>query len=321
MQKVIRLVLANEGFDIQTAKNGVEALEALKTHTPDICILDAGLKELGAFEVKAKAAEIPGLQNVQFILLTSAYEKIEETRIRGAGFQGHLVKPFDPSELREVIAEVRSQLPLSAKPTPAPPPMRSKPAVPNIPPPRGMPTPPAALPPSSLPPVHFEPPADEPVSPTPEGDIRDLTESTIRMSGLDDYQWNIQDPSLPPPPKSADLGGMTFSLDEELDSPQNFSNLSENVENAENTDTIELANFEPPEFQAPDFHAMPSSTESENTTEVNPFSTHVPNADQIERLVRAQVEEILRKMAERTLPDLAEKIVREEFKRLMDETL
>lgn len=102
IQKVIRLALSNEGYEIQAVSDGREALEQIALFRPDIVLVDASLPKKSAFELKAECGK-PG---VKFVLMASAFDPVDEDKVKGAGFDGRLVKPFDPAHLRQVLADV-----------------------------------------------------------------------------------------------------------------------------------------------------------------------------------------------------------------------
>ena len=63
--------------------------------------------------------------------------------------------------------------------------------------------------------LHLLPPRPYPLEAAPHGsdpdaDIRHLTESTIRMSGLDDFEWSVSEPSLKPPSQLLETGEASF---------------------------------------------------------------------------------------------------------------
>lgn len=109
IQKVIRLALSGDGYDIQTVSTGKEALEQASLFRPDICIIDVSLPQYDAYQIKEQFNAKPDLNKIPVILLSSAFEKVDEERMRGLGFSGHLIKPFDPSHLRSTLLSASEQ--------------------------------------------------------------------------------------------------------------------------------------------------------------------------------------------------------------------
>jgi CheY-like chemotaxis protein len=242
IQKVIRLALSNEGYEIQAVSDGNDAIQQISLFRPDLVLIDVSLPGQSAFEVKRDLNTMSDLENVRFVLMSSAFEKVDEPQAAEVKFHGRLTKPFDPAHLRQVITEVLGQAPAkrataaAMEPT-APVDLSSPPPLPST-----MPEIPVSEDDSPEPefvspavPVMPEPPSESvqdigelwtPPAPDsrPDSDIKHLTESTIRMSGLmerqgenplplpDDFNWSVSEPSLKPHPAMMDATGVTFRL-------------------------------------------------------------------------------------------------------------
>src|SRR4051794_16101710 len=153
IQKVIRLALSNEGYEIQTVSDGDDAVQQISLFRPDIVLIDVSLPGQSAFEVKRAVNAIEDLKDVRFVLMSSAFERIDEKQLASLVFEGRLTKPFDPAHLRQVLSGVLTKTPSGSTgltptaPIPTalvtpPPPAQSQPY--GIPPrPAPMPPPPA----------------------------------------------------------------------------------------------------------------------------------------------------------------------------------
>ena len=103
--KMLRRTLAYEGFDVLTATDGQEGLDQVRTHHPDIIILDWMMPEMEGIEtVKVLRTE----DNRTMVLMLTARDAIEN-RVEGleSGADDYLVKPFAPEEL---VARVHALL-------------------------------------------------------------------------------------------------------------------------------------------------------------------------------------------------------------------
>ncbi len=99
--------LSSEGYDVETAGDGVEALAAINRRRPDLIILDIILPRLDGLQVTNRLRENPDLAGIPLIMLTS--RSTIEDRVTGLnlGADDYVVKPFD---LRELTARVRALL-------------------------------------------------------------------------------------------------------------------------------------------------------------------------------------------------------------------
>jgi CheY-like chemotaxis protein len=226
IQKVIRLALsgaasgASDGYDIQTVSDGNDAIQQISLFRPDIVLIDVSLPGKSAFEVKRSTNQHRDLANVRFVLMSSAFEKVDEVQVQEVNFHGRLTKPFDPAHLREVLSQVLAQVsPHPGQSPQAPPPVPTLPTM-DEEEEEGETTILSAAhltltPPSE--PAHDLPPIPESFGnfSEPDADIRNLTESTIRMSGLADLgnepQPTYSSHDLPPEPPSPSFSPGNFS--------------------------------------------------------------------------------------------------------------
>jgi two-component system phosphate regulon response regulator PhoB len=96
---LIAYQLTREGFRVETAGNGPDALEAIGREVPDLVVLDRMLPGLSGDEVLARLKAESVTSNVPVLVLTAKRE--QEDRIAGfeLGADDYLTKPFSPREL------------------------------------------------------------------------------------------------------------------------------------------------------------------------------------------------------------------------------
>ena len=110
IQKVIRLALSNEGYEIQTVSDGHDAAQQISLFRPNIVLIDISLPGKSAFEVKREINNFQDFEEIRFVLMSSAFEKVDEVQMKEVGFHGNLTKPFDPSHLRQILLDALSQI-------------------------------------------------------------------------------------------------------------------------------------------------------------------------------------------------------------------
>jgi two-component system sensor histidine kinase/response regulator len=111
------LVLRLEGYEVQTASDGREALELLETgFAPDLIVSDIMMPHMDGYEFFEAVRQKRHLKTVPFIFLTARGSRQDVSTGRLLGADDYLVKPFDPEELLIAIqtrlrrtAEIRAE--------------------------------------------------------------------------------------------------------------------------------------------------------------------------------------------------------------------
>ena len=304
IQKIIKLALSNDGYEIQTVSDGNDAIQQISLFRPDIVLLDVSLPGKTAFEVKTLVDAEGDTPLMKFILMSSAFEKIDENLCAKVGFHGRLTKPFDPPQLRQVLSSVvaiATANPMSSiLDNEAP--SESPDLLWDLPRNTGS----QSLEPQidetflnlSPPPLpgqkqDFGFPEGLPTgNETTDSDIKHLTESTVKMSGLGDFDWNISETARKAPEKAPD--------------PIPEPGLSKN-----------FFHLEPP---AEDLISM-VELEKDDTATIN-MNTAQPQGvmmtdSQIEKIVQSRLE----KMAQTIIPEIAERIIKQEIRKMLQDPL
>ncbi len=98
--KGIRFNLQNEGYDVLTGSNGLEALTLAQQEKPDLIILDVMMPEMDGLTACSKIREF---SNVPIILLTAKTEDMDKLMGFDNGADDYLTKPFNILELKARI--------------------------------------------------------------------------------------------------------------------------------------------------------------------------------------------------------------------------
>src|SRR5215831_2581982 len=107
IQRVIELTFADEDVQVIAVGNGQDAIDRVQRDPPDIVLADAGMPERNGYEVAQFIKSTPAYAHIPVLLLTGAFEPVDEARARSAGCDGVLVKPFEP---QIVISRVKDLL-------------------------------------------------------------------------------------------------------------------------------------------------------------------------------------------------------------------
>ena len=107
IQRVIELTFADEDIRVIAVGDGQQAIDRITADPPDIVLADTGMPERDGYEVATFIKEDPALAHIPVVLLTGAFEPVDEDRVRQVGCDSVLVKPFEP---QVVINRVRELL-------------------------------------------------------------------------------------------------------------------------------------------------------------------------------------------------------------------
>ncbi|TMB52051.1 MAG: response regulator, partial [Deltaproteobacteria bacterium] len=107
---VVSAVLASRGVEVRTASSTPEALEIARRWTPHVLVSDIAMPGEDGYALLEKLrARERDLGHVPAIALTAYTGTAERLRLLAAGFETHLAKPFDPSELAAAVEEAASR--------------------------------------------------------------------------------------------------------------------------------------------------------------------------------------------------------------------
>ncbi len=102
---LLRYNLEKEGFRVNEAHDGEEALLRAKEEAPDLILLDWMLPLLSGIEVCRQLRRLPETKVVPIIMLTARGEETDKIRGLDSGADDYMTKPFSPAEL---IARIRA---------------------------------------------------------------------------------------------------------------------------------------------------------------------------------------------------------------------
>ena len=94
------------GFEVEVARDGAEALEALGRTPPDLMLLDVMMPEFDGYEVCARIREDPAWAGTKIVMLTARGREGERERGLDLGADAYVTKPFSTRELVQQVKEM-----------------------------------------------------------------------------------------------------------------------------------------------------------------------------------------------------------------------
>ncbi|MFM7319983.1 MAG: response regulator transcription factor [Armatimonadota bacterium] len=97
--RLIQVNLERQGYQVDIANNGQQALERIRAAKPDLLVSDVMMPEMDGFELLSNIRRDPALEMLPVIMLTAKAQDrdVMEGYTRGADM--YLTKPFNPIEL------------------------------------------------------------------------------------------------------------------------------------------------------------------------------------------------------------------------------
>ena len=116
VQRVIALTFAGEPIQVVAVSDGRQAMEKLAAQRPDIVLAATTLSQMSGYELAHFVRSTADLQGVPVLLLSGAFETVDEAKLKTSGANGVIEKPVEPIA---VIARVKELLGLKSAPKPA----------------------------------------------------------------------------------------------------------------------------------------------------------------------------------------------------------
>jgi CheY-like chemotaxis protein len=111
VQRVIALTFAQEPVRVVTASDGHQAMDRMEVERPDIVLAGTTLPQVNGYELARFVRSKAELKNVPVLLLSGAFETVDEAQLKSSGAAGVIEKPVEP---KTVISRVKELLGLKA---------------------------------------------------------------------------------------------------------------------------------------------------------------------------------------------------------------
>jgi CheY-like chemotaxis protein len=102
MRRLIARALVEDGYQIEEARDGEETLDLLQDKEVDLLILDLLMPNMSGWDVLERRAKDERLRKVP-VIVVSARRGPDVARAVAFGIYGLVPKPFDPSDLRDLV--------------------------------------------------------------------------------------------------------------------------------------------------------------------------------------------------------------------------
>lgn len=104
--QVLRLMRVNlelEGYDVVSAPDGEEALEAVVSERPDVVVCDVMMPGVDGLTVLRNLRANPKTSKIPFVVVSAKAQRADVKAALDMGADRYITKPFDPQELLDAV--------------------------------------------------------------------------------------------------------------------------------------------------------------------------------------------------------------------------
>ena len=107
--KAVEVRLKANGYDVEVAYDGKEGIDKAKEIRPDLILLDFVMPMMDGYEVARELMADIEIKQIPIVVLTASQQKDLKTRFREIGINAFIVKPFETSELLDMVNKYLSK--------------------------------------------------------------------------------------------------------------------------------------------------------------------------------------------------------------------
>lgn len=104
---MLSIMVRMMGNDVRTAHDGREATRVAADFRPQVVLMDLGMPVMDGFDAARHIRRQPWGKDMLLVALTGWGQDADKQRSKNAGFDHHLVKPAEPSDLRQLLARTK----------------------------------------------------------------------------------------------------------------------------------------------------------------------------------------------------------------------
>jgi chemosensory pili system protein ChpA (sensor histidine kinase/response regulator) len=106
IRQVVTKLMEDQGWKVQTSKDGIDALEKLRESKPDLIVLDIEMPRMNGYEFLAALKTQPAYQDIPVVMLTSRNAAKHRDKAKALGARGFVVKPYNDDEFINLILQL-----------------------------------------------------------------------------------------------------------------------------------------------------------------------------------------------------------------------
>jgi chemosensory pili system protein ChpA (sensor histidine kinase/response regulator) len=112
----MKQLLEDAGYQVDTAQNGIAALERLRQAVPDLVLTDLEMPEMNGLELTRRMRDLPAWRDIPLVMITSRSASKHQEAAHAAGVQLYLTKPYRDADLLAHIGKMLAAAPKPEQP-------------------------------------------------------------------------------------------------------------------------------------------------------------------------------------------------------------
>lgn len=105
-RELLRLILQTEGYNVREARDGREFLDAVRSQTPDLALIDLSMPTVDGWHALRELRADERTRSIPCIAVTAFAADRDRQRALEAGFDAYLTKPFRAKDLVELVGRL-----------------------------------------------------------------------------------------------------------------------------------------------------------------------------------------------------------------------
>ena len=109
IRQLIAVNLQLEGFDVETAVDGQDCLDRVRSVAPDVITLDVMMPRLDGWMTAVQLRADPETAHIRVVMITARAQERDLARGHEIGVDAYVTKPFDPAELIRTVRSLAAE--------------------------------------------------------------------------------------------------------------------------------------------------------------------------------------------------------------------
>lgn len=105
-RELLRTVLEQQGYAVEEALDGEDALRQIRANPPDLVLLDLQIPARDGYDVVREVRSDPRLKTIPVVAVTASAMQGDREKVLAAGFTAYIAKPVSLVQLRHEVSQL-----------------------------------------------------------------------------------------------------------------------------------------------------------------------------------------------------------------------